>query len=189
MVTYVQTADDSDLTPSWGNTSIFDKDMVEGASGGGNFTVSVPASTTRSAAWITQANEPNNDTWENGGTQTVEIDLNMGDADVTGRCRIVRLDSSGTVLQSGVFTGTQVMDVSRTFSPVAPTWTGGEEACDNRLAIEFEFVESAGMNASLKFNIRVTTAEIITSITKDTSGCAAVASALQPLIVNQPAMM
>lgn len=172
MATYVETADDSDLAPSWPNTSIFDKDMIEGASGNGNFTVSVPASTTRSASWITVAGKPNNDDWSPDSTsQTVEINLNMGDVDVTGRCRIVRLSSTGTILQSGAFTGTQVMDVSRTFSPVSPVWTSG--ACDDRLAIEFEFVESAGMNASLKFNIRTTTAEIIIDIAEDVAACAA----------------
>ena len=30
MPTYIQTADDSNITPSWPNTSVFDKDMVEG---------------------------------------------------------------------------------------------------------------------------------------------------------------
>lgn len=188
MPTYVQTADNSDLTPTWANTSVFDKDMSTGASGNGNFTFTVPASSTRSSAFITLSGIPDSDGWENGGTQTVEIDVNMGDADVTCRCRIVRLNSTGTILQSGSFTSTQVMSASRTFSPVAPTWTGGEEACGNRLAIEFEWVESVGMNATMKLNIRTTTAEVITDITENAGSCA-VGIATQPLIVNQPCIV
>jgi len=184
MVTYVQTADASDIAPSWPSTSLFDNDMIEGATGNGNFSISVPASTTRAGAFITVANKPNNNAFEDGGTQTVELDVMMGDADVTGKCRCVRVDSGGTILGvKGSFTSTQVMDVSRTFSPVSPTWTG-VESCSDRFAIEFEFIESAGMNATLQFNIRVTTAEVISDISEEVGAC--VAAAVQfPLIVNQ----
>ena len=188
MTTYVATADNSNITPSWANTSVFDKDMIEGATGGGNFTVTIPASSTRSASWITVVGKPNNDDWSpDGTTQTVEIDLNMGDSDVTGDCRIVRLQNDGTIVESGNFVGTQVMSAgTKTFSPVSPTWTSG--ACDDRIAIEFVFVESAGMNANLKFDIRITTAEIIADIPEDVGACVAVGF-ITPQINNSSAMI
>ena len=173
MVTWICTADDSDLSPSWPNTTTFDKDMVEGASGNGNFTISVGAGLTLSASWITLSGVPNNNAFESGGTFTVEIDMNCGDADITGKCRCVRLDSSGNILGvRGAFTSTQVMDADRTFSPVAPTWSG-VQSCSDRFAIEFEFVESSGMAGTVKINIRVTTAEIITNISKNVGACSA----------------
>jgi len=171
MATWIETADDSDLTPSWPSASVFDKDMIEGASGAGNFTFSIPASATRSAAFITIAGVPNNNAFEDGGTFTVEIDMNCGDADVDARCRCVRLDASGNILGvKGAFTGFQTMAADRTFSPVAPTWTG-VESCSDRFAIEWEFVENAGMTANVKINIRVTTSEIITDISTDVGAC------------------
>jgi len=175
MPTYVQTADASDLAPSWANTSVFDTDMVTGATGGGNINVTIDASATRSASFITVSGKPNTDAAEDGGTQTVEIDLSMGDPDFTMKCRIVRLDSSGNIEESGSFTGTQVMDASRTFSPVSPTWgsAGDAEACSDRYAIEFEIVNADTMSHALKLNIRVTTAEVITDITEDGGTCSA----------------
>lgn len=188
MTTYVETADVSDLAPSWANTSLWDNDMVEGASGGGNFSVSVPGSSTRSGSFITVAAKPNNDDWSPDSTsQTVETDLMMGSVDVTGRCRIVRLSPTGTILQSGAFTGTQVMDISRTFSPVSPVWTAG--ACGDRIAIEFELVNSNGMNKTIQFNIRVTTAECIIDIPEDVAACVGAAAAVFPTIINSSAMM
>jgi len=188
MTTYVETADASDLAPSWANTSVFDNDMIEGASGGGNFSAVIPAGATRSASFITVAGVPNNDDWTpDSTTQTVEIDLMMGDADITGDCRIVRLSSTGTILQSGSFVGTQVMDVSRTFSPVSPVWTSG--ACGDRIAIEFVFVETGGsMSGTMQFNIRVTTAEVIADIPEDVAACVA-ATALVAHPIQTPGMV
>lgn len=187
MVTYVQTADNSDITPTWPNTSLWDKDMVEGATGNGNFSISVPGSSSRSGSWITIANKPNNDDWSPDSTsQTVEIDLMMGDADVDGKCRIVRLSSTGTIIEFGVFTAPQVMDISRTFSPVSPVWTVG--ACSDRIAIEFDFINNASMSATIQFNIRTTTAEIIIDIPEEVGACAAVA-AFHPLILNPSVMI
>lgn len=187
MTVYVETADNSNITPTWPNTSVFDKDMVEGATGGGNFTVTIPSSATRSASWITIANKPNTDAAEDGGTQTVEVDLNMGDVDITGRCRIVRVDTNGNIEESGAFTGTQVMTAgTKTFSPVSPTWgtAGDAEACSDRFAIEFEFVNAEAMNNSMKFDIRITDAEIITDITEDGGTCGV--TALDPLATHLP---
>ena len=128
MTTYVQTADASDIAPSWPLTSIFDVDMVEGATGAGDFTNSIPATSTRSASFITVANKPNSDAFEDGGTQTVELNVNMGDADFRGKCRMVRVSSTGTILGAkGAFTGVQTLVAGTfTFSPLSPTWTGTE---------------------------------------------------------------
>ena len=171
MATYIYTGDDSDLAPSWANTTLFDYDMFTGATGGGSSNDSIPGSSTRSASFITLVDVPNSDAWESGGTQTIRLDVSMGDADFTGKCRVVRLSSTGTILQSGAFTGTQVINADRTFTPVAPTWTGGEEACGNRYAIEWEFVNADSMAHALKLNIRVTTADIVTDITEDGGTC------------------
>lgn len=175
MPTYVQTADNSNRTPSWSNTSVFDKDMFTGAGTPSNFTVTIPASSTRSASFITVTGVPNSDAWEDGGTQTVELDVNMGDADFTGKCRIVRLDTDGNIEESGSFTGTQAITTGAnlTFSPVSPTWetAGDANACGDRIAIEWEFVNSDTHNHSLKLDIRVTTAEVITDITENGGTC------------------
>lgn len=177
MVTYVETADNSDITPTWPSTSLFDKDMVEGATGSDNFSVSIPASSIRSASFITIANKPNSDAFEDGGTQTVELDVNMGDTDFRGRCRMVRLDSSGNILGvKGAFTSVQTLTPGTfTFLPVSPTWTG-TKSCTDRLAVEWEFENLDVHSHTLQLLTRRASAEIITDITEDAGSCAGAAT-------------
>lgn len=173
MPTYIETADNSDLSPSWANTTLFNFDMFTGASGGGNTNNTISGGATVSAAFITLAAIPNSDAWESGGTQTVELEVSMGDPDFDCQVRIVRLSDVGVILQSGALTAIQTLDQDRIFSPVAPTWTGGQEDCDNRLAIELVITNNDSMSHSLKLNIRIVTAEIITDITEDGGTCGA----------------
>lgn len=174
MVTYIESDSNSDLSPSWANTTYFDLEMFDdGGETGGIFTGSIPASSLRSASFITVAGNPNNDNWEDGGTQTAELNISKGSMNLRGRCRIVRLSSTGTILQSGSFTGFQTLDTGAqlTFSPVAPTFTAG--ACGDRIAIEFEFENTDSMMAQdLDINLGNTTTEVITDISKNSGGCA-----------------
>lgn len=176
MVTYVERDSNSDLTPAWPNTSLFDKEMIEGAIAVSSFTPNFPVNSTRSGAFISIANKPNNDAMEDGGTQTVEFQVvSGGSMNVSGKCRIVRLDAAGNIEESGAFTSTQTLtNGSKTFSPVSPTWgsAGDAELCTDRLAIEFEFVNSDTM---MSYNIEIGTNtiahEVILDITEDGGTC------------------
>jgi len=124
--------------------------------------------------FVTAAGVPNSDAWEDAGSQTVEIEIDTGDGDITGEVRVGRCDSSGTILQTGNFTSTQAMDASRTFSPSAPTWTGGEEACGNRYFAEMLFTNNASHgNHSIDIGLGTIANEVITDITENTGGCSA----------------
>ncbi len=170
MPTYESSNVASDLAPSWPNASLFDNRMSTTESTATQ-AFSVPAGTTRSASFITGAGVPNSDAWENGGTQTVGVDISSGDMDVTARCRIVRLDSSGNIQESGAFTATQTMQADRTYSPVSPTWT--TQTCSDRIAIEWEFVETGGHSAGgVTWNVGVGTLDtIVTDITENNGTC------------------
>ena len=178
MPTYVLTADDSDITPSWPNTSVFDKDMVEGAGGGGNLQASIPASSIRSASFITVANKPNSDAFEDGGTQTAELRVGgNGNMNLRARCRIVMLTLTGFILQSVSFTDFQTCtaNTSFSFSPVAPTWFTAEN-CTNRLAIEWEFENIDTMQAkTLDVDLGTANSEVITDISEDSGSCGGIA--------------
>lgn len=172
MPTYIAVDVNSDLSPSWANTTLFDVDMDGSGTGTRNF--SIPSSTSRSASYITLANIPNSDQWEDAGSQTVELDVNSGNMDIRGRCRIVRLSSTGTILESGIFTGFQTLTSGQfSFSPVAPTWSTSE-SCFNRIAIEWD-IENTNtmMSISITFEFGTTDSEVITDITENAGSCTA----------------
>lgn len=123
--------------------------------------------------FVTEPGVPNNDAWENSGVWTVEVEIDTGDASYTCDVRVGRCDSAGNILQVGSFIGTQAMDVTRTFSPVAPTWTGGEEACGNRQFVEL-LITNNNAHGSNSIDIGVGTAlnEVIDDLSVDTAGCA-----------------
>lgn len=182
MPTYVEKDISSDLSPAWANTLLFaDIEMSAGAGIDGSRGASIPSTETRSFGIILISGLPNNDAWEDGGTQTVEIEVDAGHMNLTMRCRIVKLSATGTIIESGAFTGTQTAQASRVFSPVAPTWSGAE-ACGNRLAIEFEVVNTDSMTArTLTVGLGTINNEVITTITENSSGCA--------VAVNEPELV
>ena len=183
MVTYTAIQDDttSDLAPSWPNTTLFDNDMSVAANGTAGQVISLAVSEIRSASFISIAGEPNNDSWEDGGTWTVEITITTANMNIRGKCRCVKLDSSGNILGvKGAFTAFQTCQgSSKTFSPVAPTWTG-TEACSNRMAIEWEWENiDTMMSQSATIATGTTTEEVITDITQDTGSCLVIGNDLK----------
>jgi len=173
MPTYVQKDITSDLAPAWANTLLAaDIEMSAGAGVDASRGASIPSLATRSFGMILIDGLPNNDAWEDSGVQTVELEIDAGSMTITGRCRIVKLSSTGVILEFGVFTATQALNASRVFSPVAKAWTGAE-ACGNRLAIEFEFVNTdTMMAATLTIGLGTLANEVITTITENSAGCA-----------------
>lgn len=167
MPTYIEKTTNSDLSPF----TEFNKEISTGTGSDTTLLVSLTASETVTGGFITLSTVPNSDAWESGGTWTVEIEIDTGNHQIDGRVRCVRLDSSGTVLQTGSYTVAQALNATRTFSPVAPTWTGGEEACDNRLAVEVEFAEQSGMAQSVTLGLGTALSEVITDITEDAGSC------------------
>jgi len=155
------------------NTALFDDvDMSTGTGADSSRGASIPSTELRSFAFITLAGVPNFDAWESGGTQTVELEVDAGNMNIRGRCRIGRVDSGGTVLQVGSYTGFLSLNTSQVFSPAAPTWTGGEEACGNRIFIEFE-VENTDTMMALTLTIGMGTIanEVTTDISENAGGC------------------
>lgn len=182
MPTYVEKDISSDLSPVWANTLLFaDIEMSGGAGVDSSRGASIPSTATRSFGIILISGLPNNDAWEDGGTQTVEIEIDVGHMNIDMRCRIVKLDSAGVIIESGAFTSFQTAQASRVFSPVAPTWAGAE-ACDNRLAIEFEVVNTDTMTArTLTIGLGTVANEVITTITENSPACA--------VAVNEPELV
>ena len=169
MPTYIEKSTTSDL--SLGGTATREISAGTGtdtsfnvapANGGGQLT----------HFFVTVSGKPNSDAWEDSGTQTVEVEIDSGDADIDCQARVGRCDSSGTILETGSFTAVQVMDVSRSFSPVAPAWNNAEEACGNRYFAELLFTNNAA-HGSHSVDVGVGTAadEVTTDITEDNGGC------------------
>lgn len=90
--------------------------------------------------WITESGVPNSDMWEDGGTWTVVLNVSAGNFALRGKCRAVRVSSSGTVLQTGNWNTQKILTAgTKTYTVVNPSWNNAEEDVDNRLAVEFEF--------------------------------------------------
>lgn len=123
--------------------------------------------------FVTPAGVPNNDTWEDSGVWTVEVEIDNGNASFTCDVRVGRCGPTGTILQVGSFIGTQAMDVSRTFSPAAPVWTNGEEACGNRQFVELLITNNNAHGAnSIDIGLGTAANEVIDDLSVDTGGCA-----------------
>lgn len=152
-----------------------------------NFTVNPPNGGGQATRFfVTEPDVPNNDNWEDSGVWTVEIEIDSGDVEFTGDVRVGRCADDGTILQVGSFIGTQAMDVSRTFSPVAPVWTGGEEACGNRQFIEMLFTNNASHGShSIQVGVGTTSNEVIDDLSVDVAACV-VAGGATPLINSTP---
>lgn len=189
MVNYIEKVTASDLSPAWPNTTLFDNVMSVGVGTDTFVTLSGMGGVVESASFITPAGVPNSDAWEDGGTQTVEIEVDTASADIDVRVRIVRLNSAGVIQESGSFTGIQTLAATRTFSPVAPTWTG-PELCEDRIAIELEISYNAAHgSATADIGLGTVANEVITDITEDSAGCTATAALSYPLTINAAATM
>lgn len=163
MATYIQRDINSDLTPY----SEFNKELTTSSGVNTSITVALTGLEVVSGGFITPAGVPNSDSWEDSGTWTVEYEVVVGNHQITGRVRCVRLDSAGTILQTGAYTSALDLNSDQTFSPVAPAWTDGEEDADNRLAIEIEFINGSTMDQSCQFGVGTTLNEVVTDITED----------------------
>lgn len=170
MPTYIEKTTVSDLAPNWSaNPTTFDRLISAGLGPDINIDISLAGDETQDGSWITPDNIPNSVSWEDGGTQTVEIEMDVSNMQITARCRIVRLSPTGTILQGGVFTNSQNLQTDRIFSPVSPTWTDSEEDRSNRLAIHFEFFNTKSSSNSCSIGVATVANEIITDILENTA--------------------
>lgn len=166
MVTYIIKTTDSDITPA---ANIFSKEISTGTGTDTSFNAAVGKGDTLYGYFFTPADVPKNDDWEDAGTQTVEIEIITGDINFKTRVRIARYNSSGVYQEAGNWTAVQTLDVSRTFSPVAPTW--GSCACGDRIGIEVEIFNDSHANSSVDIGVGTTANEVITDITEDAAAC------------------
>ena len=170
MPTYIQKTTASDLSLAGATAT---REMSSGTGADTSFN-SAPANAggQETHFFVTVPNKPNNDDWEDGGTQTVEIEIDTGDAEMTADVRVGRVNAAGTIIQVGSFVGTQALDIARTFSPVAPTWEA-EEDCGNRLFVEVLITNNAA-HGSHAVDIGLGTAlnEVVTDVTEEASACA-----------------
>ena len=171
MPTYIQKTTASDLSLAGATAT---REMSVGTGTDTSFN-SAPASGggQETHFFVTPTDIPNSDDWEDGGTITTEIEIDTGDGSFTGNVRIGRVDSGGTIIQVGSFIGTQALDVSRTFSPVAPTWEA-EEDCGNRLFVEILITnDNAHGNQSIDVGLGTILNEVISDILEDAGTCMA----------------
>jgi hypothetical protein len=153
-------SDVSDVSPFVdGNRTIKDVGTAD------SIIISLTSTETQSWGFITASGAPNNAWWEQGGTWTLEYRNITGNHQIDGRCRCIRLTSGGTILESGTWTSTQSLNADRTFTPINPNWDRTDEDATNRLAIEFEFINTDTMNQSCEFGTNTTDDEVITNVT------------------------
>jgi hypothetical protein len=175
---YSNNSDTSDLNPTWPNTTTTNWAINKTQGGQSNSEViSLTNSQTKSGSYITDAGLPNSDAWETTGSWTVKMETGTGghNMNIRGRVRCVRLNSSGSILQSGTFTSYQTFGNSATiytFTPGNVAWTAGEEDCTNRLAIETEYNNTDTMNQSVTINHYLfSVATVATNITENNGTC------------------
>jgi hypothetical protein len=90
-------------------------------------------------------NHPRNTTWGSADI-TLELDFSTTDADLELRCRVSRINSAGTIQESGSWTSYQTCAADRTFTITQPSWTS--PAATDFLAIEVEQQRVAGAHGT-----------------------------------------
>lgn len=153
-------SDTSDLTPF-----VDENREIKQAITTATLTVSLSSNETQYWGFITESGVPNNVRWEQGGTWTIEYRNITGNHQIQGRCRCVRVDNGGTILESGTWTAYQNLDANKTFTPTNPNWNRDDEDATNRLAVEFEFDNTQSMVNSCQFGTNTIDDEVITNIT------------------------
>jgi hypothetical protein len=172
MPSYIAKLNDSDIVAG---TSPTNKVLSPGAVTTSTFLISIAAlGGAHNAHWHTERPRPNSDDWENGGTFTCKVRL-VSASNMRVRVRLRRMSEAGGVLQSGSFTSYQIVSAASnttyTFTPTVPTWTDAQEACGNRIAVQFQFrrVTSAAANATVQ--VGDIESEIVTTIRENNGGC------------------
>lgn len=169
MPTYIQKTTAASVSPF----TLFNKEISAGTGSDTTLVVNLSSSQTASGGFLTVVDKPNSDAWEDGGTWTVELEVDVGNHQVTARCRCVRVDVAGNIEESGAYTSTQTLDATRSFSPVAPTWetSGDTNVCSDQIAIEVEFINGQAMTNSVTLGLGTAANEVITDITEDSGTC------------------
>jgi hypothetical protein len=171
MPTYIEKITASDLSLSGGDAT---RVLSTGSGTDTSFSVA-PANGggTETHFWVTASGVPNSDQWEADGSQVVEIEVDEGNTEINCQVRVGRCGASASILQTGSFTSTQVMSVSRVFNAVAPSWSSGEEACGNRYFVECLFTNNASHGThSVGIGVGTGANEVVSDIIEDAGACA-----------------
>ena len=169
MPTYVQKDVASDVSPY----AEFNLEMSTGTGVDSSVVVSMTGSEVSAGGFIAVTGVPNSDEWEDSGSWTVEIEVDVGAHQIEARCRAVRLNSGGSILQSGSFRAARILSPKRVYTMTAPAWTDIEEDCGNRAAIEIEFTNTDTMARSCTLGLGTTENEVVTDITENNGSCGA----------------
>ncbi len=174
MPTYYQTNKTSDLTPF----TAFNLELKEAVGIDDSLVITLLAGLGTSGGFILVDNLPNSDQWEGDGsttTWTLKIQVDSTESNIGTKVRAVRLSSVGAVLQSGDWTGEASMAEDRIFTIDTPDWTDGEEACDNRLAVEVNFINNDASNSrTCTIGLGTSANSLATDITEDAGSCSPV---------------
>ncbi len=149
----------ADISPfADGNRSIDDPSTTN------TILISLAGSSSEYWGFISSSGLPNNADWEDGGTWSATIRVVTGNHNVQARCRAVRIDEGGSILQSGTFTAFQTMNANRIYTITNPTWTDSDEDKGNRLAVEIEFKNNGAIPIDITIGVNTTTEKVETNI-------------------------
>ncbi len=131
--------------------------------------------------FITLSGVPNSDAWEDGGTNTISFQNNGDNTTCNLSIRIISINSSGTILQTGSYGSPVTMGTSgsnNTVSCTSPTWSH-TEACGNRLCIQLKFVDTRSHGSLQSYLMRTGQlsyySTLSSSVSEDAGTCTAAA--------------
>ena len=166
MPSYQTTTSNSDVSPF----TLFNFEMNDtGASG--THDINLSASQEVSGGWITPAGVPFNDNWPSGGSWLLRVDITGPNSNIDCTARCVMLDSGGNILQSGTYPAEQSLTNDKSFTPTVPSWTGGNQDCGNRIAVEFKFRETSGSPQSITIAVNTARSVQETDVPEDVASC------------------
>ena len=119
-------------SPGWGDGNY----QLSTSTGSTDITITLANLATKNYGWVWQS-DFRNASWEDGGTSTLNLNITSTEALLRARVRVVSLNSSNVIQQSGTYTAYQTLAASRVFSVTSPTWTHSESST-NRLGYEIE---------------------------------------------------
>lgn len=102
--------------------------------------------------WVTIPGLPGETSWSTS-SDSVQVRMGTTSSDLDCRVRVLRVNSSGTVQDTGSWTSYQTMSATfRTFTPTAPTW--GTISVSDRYVIEVDFTDTRPHGGSTAYDIQ-----------------------------------
>lgn len=148
------------------------RELSAGTEAAGSISKSISTSSYVYMYGVTPAQVPSNSLWE-AGSLTVEVNVTSANSNIVLKVGAMRIDNNGNTIETSALTAEVNLGTTgvKTFTTPSMTWTAG--SCSDRLAIFYEFRNTATMGSTSSVTIETGTinTEVVTPISEFSGTC------------------